>query len=977
MGWVSLALVAVAFPTFSNDGFPSISLVFPVDGSYFGVTVDAPTTDLSVQFQAGNWAYPGINKGVVFTLDRSFDPAHPTPAEGVLAIVQTGDSHPVLLAGLPAGQHTLVACLVTYQAKPGGGQWWDYLDRDPATEGSQHACTALTVNVSIHDCWPTAPDPVSGQPACDPAHPGACCVDSNSCSVETCVSMPLEGGGTEPQCRFTTTTDCCRFDVECEPPRWCHLADDPLTPLDDGLLDRCIGCDPTKPGADATCDDHDACTADTCTDGYQCAHQPYAGPLGQPCCTADVDCADADPCTLDHCEGLADGHGYCVSRSYKELSPEEIVAWGYDPVSFEGCCTPEKVAEYCTDHLIVIDNQVKENHCWNVACVSNQCLYEEITDPLCCNTATDCDDCASYDPDSGECAKPNLCTAGECVDFRCEFPWDPFFPETEDCCQGDADCDDGRQDTVEWCSNYLCSREYLGDPAYPCDLSADPPVTCPASQSACWTYDCSALLKTCLPTAVPCVCDDDAQCDDGSPCTEDHCQENACFHVDIPGCCLAEGGEDTLCDDSNPCTADWCVYGDCRHLGPHEAPPGFVVPDTCCLTDAACDDGRTNTLDFCGSDGLCANLVDPSRCDLRSDPPVLCDPGLAPCPDPVCNPYSGACTCRNDPCDDDTDCRVCVAWNDVFHCTTFDECYASTCVNHACTHAFAPTAWPACVPECYDDGWGWGPDVACDDDFPCTADACEGGHCRHFLVDNFPSHGVCCVPGDPWWNCDDHDPCTLDECVDNVCVTTPIDGCSDPELEPEPVEPLPEVVESLDADSADAEPVPEAPAEASETGNPLDVDDAKSESTVESQAETAGDVSDEALAESEVLDAPALPEADADANGPSVCPPVSPRDGACRGPLVCPYGEACCDGGCYPTVLCACTDNRWTCVYTDACLGVDVVTPYDTAPSDTAGVDEGHGGGGCASSVAPNGPLGWIALLAAVLVLLRPRRGRV
>ena len=38
-------------------------------------------------------------------------------------------------------------------------------------------------------------------------------------------------------------------------------------------------------------------------------------------------------------------------------------------------------------------------------------------------------------------------------------------------------------------------------------------------------------------------------------------------------------------------------------------------------------------------------------------------------------------------------------------------------------------------------------------------------------------------------------------------------------------------------------------------------------------------------------------------------------------PSECTYGEECCHGSCYDTIVCECTDGTWECYHTDACLG--------------------------------------------------------
>jgi hypothetical protein len=55
--------------------------------------------------------------------------------------------------------------------------------------------------------------------------------------------------------------------------------------------------------------------------------------------------------------------------------------------------------------------------------------------------------------------------------------------------------------------------------------------------------------------------------------------------------------------------------------------------------------------------------------------------------------------------------------------------------------------------------------------------------------------------------------------------------------------------------------------------------------------------------------------------GTPTCPAEAPVGmSGCDGPATCEYGEECCCGECYASLVCACSGGSWSCHATDACL---------------------------------------------------------
>jgi hypothetical protein len=51
------------------------------------------------------------------------------------------------------------------------------------------------------------------------------------------------------------------------------------------------------------------------------------------------------------------------------------------------------------------------------------------------------------------------------------------------------------------------------------------------------------------------------------------------------------------------------------------------------------------------------------------------------------------------------------------------------------------------------------------------------------------------------------------------------------------------------------------------------------------------------------------------------CPAQDPLGvESCEGPAHCEYGQECCCGSCYPSLVCNCEGGHWACYYTDACM---------------------------------------------------------
>jgi len=377
--------------------------------------------------------------------------------------------------------------------------------------------------------------------------------------------------------------------------------------------------------------------------------------------------------------------------------------------------------------------------------------------------------------DTLRCEDANPCTADSCDSATGDCVNAPL-PETVTCddgnpctvndrcqagtCAGDGpSCDDGDPCTVDSCAaggtcihtiappgtacsdGNICSIDDLCQPDGSCKGT---PRTCSevVTDEECHHVSCHGTFGCIVvPDPIGWPCDDGDACTTGDAC-------------DAASACI---GATTSCDDGDPCTADACASdGSCDHspLGP----------------DTSCDDGDACTGDDRCLGGVCAGTT------------LSCDDG-EPCTEDVCVAGMG---CTSSPAPDATPC------DDGDACTNGDHCASGECAGTAVTCddgnpctldaceptagcIFAPLDGAACDDGdactegdvCVGDTCGGAP-KSCDDDNPCTDDACDAtSGCAYVPLDGSP--------------CDDGDLCTVDDVCDGIdCGGAPKD-CDDGE----------------------------------------------------------------------------------------------------------------------------------------------------------------------------------------------------
>ena len=250
-------------------------------------------------------------------------------------------------------------------------------------------------------------------------------------------------------------------------------------------------------------------------------------------------------------------------------------------------------------------------------------------------------------------------------------------------------------------------------------------ASCPA-EAPCWA-DCNAA-NGCYTGCIPPTPDTDG---DGIPDAVDNC-------AGVPNPSQANLDGDGLGDACDPETC-----GNGMREGGEACDGGLCCTSICQLAPngASCNDGDACThADQCQT-GVCVGS--PTACVASN---ACHAPG-------TCNPSTGACSNPTRP--DGTPC------DDGNTCSTGDSCAAGTCA---------------------------GTPIVCDDDNPCTTDACATGLCVHTNTTDACDDGNACTSGDRCTagqcvsgaalNCDDHNACTSDFCAPPTgCSRAPVPGC--------------------------------------------------------------------------------------------------------------------------------------------------------------------------------------------------------
>jgi hypothetical protein len=657
------------------------------------------------------------------------------------------------------------------------------------------------------------------------------CDDGNPCTTDTCADNFCFNESNAAICSdgfLNTINDACVGGFCLGQVVGCLVKEDcrdwnPCT-ADDCVVGSCVY--DAAPLINYPCTDGDVLTInDICIAGY-CIGIPYE-------CLFDNQCNDGNDCTIDTCN-TDDHQCYNVADDGRLCNDHEILT--INDSCFAGVCVGIyaqcKLDSDCDD-----DNLCTEDHCND----QHFCEYPFNDDPCddsFLNTAGDtchegfCVGAAIECLVTKDCNDSNYCTMDSCAAGFCVYSAADM--------NGQACTDEDATTVNDQCfaglcfgTNTACFFDNKCNDFNPCtdddcDLATHDCVYTFANGDACNDGDGTTVNDQCFDgvcAGVHAMCQDDKQCWDENPCTDDECVDNVCVYTNntdlcedgyyntimdscIAGLCVGTPvgcHVDDDCQDWNPCTFDSCVDFACSYN---------VIP----MNNTTCNDDDPTTYNDICLNALCvgtkANCYFDNDCfDDNECTEDICDVNHVCENNPwlnyrACNDHDGSTIedhCTNDVCAGEfVECQLDFQCDDgnlctVDFCNDDHEC-ESGFNTVACDDGFLNTSNDIC-----DNGFCRGIvfqcnfDKDCWDGEYCTTDTCVNGYC---VYDFAAMNGQTCTDSDSDTvndmcfagmcigqkadcfhpnDCEDFNPCTSEVCVNNVCQYTDADGdiCND------------------------------------------------------------------------------------------------------------------------------------------------------------------------------------------------------
>ncbi|HXC50953.1 MAG TPA: hypothetical protein VN634_08720 [Candidatus Limnocylindrales bacterium] len=450
-------------------------------------------------------------------------------------------------------------------------------------------------------------------------------------------------------------------------------------------------------------------------------------------------------------------------------------------------CTREADASPCSDGLLCDGDD---------SCSGGFCIVHTLDpcpgvdgDSNCSESCSDTvEGCESADPDASPCDDGlfcdglDRCSGGVCATHNgdpCRGP------------DGDGDCAESCKESSDSCSGVDPNGTVCDDGLFcngadqcqfgTCSVHAGNACTGPDGDSNC-AESCSESRKSCSgPDPNGSACNDGLFCTGADTCSGGTCSMhagNACKGSDgdsncVESCneaaknCAGSDPNGSPCNDGLFCNgSDTCSGGSCSvHSGnPCAGADGDgncsescnESADSCTAADAnasPCNDGL-----FCNGPDTCSG----GSCSVHSGNPCAGADGDGNCSE-SCNESADNCG-GPDPGGSSCD--------DGLACNAADSCSNGFCTTHAGTQCPGADGDSDCAESCSDTAAGCTspdpPGSACETSNPCSID----DHCD--------AAGVC-VEG-TLVDCDDDDPCTTDACIKAGphCTHLAVPGCVAP-----------------------------------------------------------------------------------------------------------------------------------------------------------------------------------------------------
>ncbi len=538
-----------------------------------------------------------------------------------------------------------------------------------------------------------------------PCTDGTACTKSDSCLSGTCLGKVVDCDDNNP-----CTNDGCDSQSGCaNKPNSAPCNDGNLCTDADSCADGACKGKAKDPAVD--CDDGNACTKESCSAKKGCVNT-----ITNDKCDDGNKCTNGDACKDGKCAG---GENVCQCESYADCKPFE----DGDACNGTLMCDQSEVPFKCKVNPKSVVKCSKESE---TTCLKNTC---DKTNGICKLVAIA--EGKTCDADNSICTVGDVCKGGVCQAGALKK------------------CNDDNACTTDSC-----------DPAKGC-LHAPASGAC-NDGNACTTADTCTEGVCKGKGKIP-----DKDCDDANGCTKEGCDpKTGCTHTPAAG----------ACNDGDPCTTgDACSNGACKGGG-----------NICqCNKDKDCtsfEDG-----DLCNGTLFCDKTGLPFKCNVAPQTVVKCsDKGNTACLANQCDKSKGSC--KLVPVNQGKNCDA-----DSSVCTIGDACASGFCQagklkncddNNACTDdtcdaklgcANKPNSAPCqdgdqCTlsDKCVGGQCTKGVAKSCDDQEPCTSDACDkkSGKC---INNPIPGCGGFCLANS---DCNDNNPCTTNNCINSKCLLT-------------------------------------------------------------------------------------------------------------------------------------------------------------------------------------------------------------
>ena len=676
-----------------------------------------------------------------------------------------------------------------------------------------------------------------------------------------------------------------------------------------------VDCQDVANCPDGECGDYPGksdCYDGYCTDQIGCSFIDNFTCKEDPCVEQGVVCDEGTACDNPKC--VVDAEGIASCDYSEQINCDDANGCTIDSCDPDVGCVNEQT-EGCVSCFEDADCEGQSDACSAGQCdtLTGSCIFDAA---VVCDDGNPCsEDLCDPDHEPTYCAADDDCPGSTCqANGVCAGSDNPCFyqavPNCPSQCKFNFECDDWNG-----CTDNVCEKENPGDIFGECVY---PDKDCDDG-SECTVDGCDEATGKCVYG--------EASCEDLNPCTVDSCGAGSCNHTPVN------------CNDNDPTTEDFCLEfdGSCVHkikdcptedpclIGSPNPVTGeceFKLKNGIPEAEGGCDDGNACTEDVCyPENGACVHLL--VECEGTFCQPLYCDQAAGGClPDLANAPCNDDDLCTNDICNDagDGSCTYQPTSVDDFNYCTNDSCNSET---------GAPLAEP----------------ISCDDGDPCTTDSCVSFNpqpCKHVAVDcndfDACTQDVCLAEPDGNGNdytcsfdvgtCDDGNPCTIDSCnASGVCthvqkesLTVAEGGCIDDD-----------VCTTSTCDATWMEAMPEQPGTCLNTETPCFTDE---ECIVEGSPDVIPCVGVQAAVPAQWVGSgectSANPCADADPCTVDVCTPVG--DGVnfnCPGgdDVLCPDDSNACttdlcnqDSGCYAPVQCN-DNNDCTIDYCNPVLG--------------------------------------------------------